>query len=57
MAIGDDWQSIYSWRGSSPDIFMNFSDFSLHKSLGKHKTVFMMENYRSDAAILNDAEK
>lgn len=58
MAIGDDWQSIYSWRGSSPDIFMNFSDFfPVHKSLGKHKTVFMMENYRSDAAILNDAEK
>ncbi|OAT19939.1 ATP-dependent DNA helicase [Buttiauxella gaviniae ATCC 51604] len=58
MAIGDDWQSIYSWRGSSPDIFMNFSEFfPVHKSLGRHNTVLMMENYRSDSKILDDAEK
>lgn len=58
MAIGDDWQSIYSWRGSSPDIFMNFSEFfPVHKSLGRHNTVLMMENYRSDSKILEDAEK
>lgn len=58
MAIGDDWQSIYSWRGSSPDIFMNFSEFfPVHKSLSKQNTVLMMENYRSDSKILDDAEK
>lgn len=58
MAIGDDWQSIYSWRGSSPDIFMNFSGFfPVHSKLKNHHTVMMMENYRSDSKILTDAEK
>ncbi|MEI7284418.1 MULTISPECIES: UvrD-helicase domain-containing protein [Pectobacterium] len=57
MAIGDDWQSIYSWRGSSPDIFMNFSTFfPVHRDLGKHHTVKMMENFRSDEKIIHDAE-
>ncbi|MBA0190658.1 UvrD-helicase domain-containing protein [Pectobacterium odoriferum] len=57
MAIGDDWQSIYSWRGSSPDIFMNFSTFfPVHRDLGKHYTVKMMENFRSDEKIIHDAE-
>lgn len=57
MAIGDDWQSIYSWRGSSPEIFMNFPEiFAAHESLKKCKVVAMMDNFRSDSKILYDAE-
>ena len=25
MCVGDDWQSIYGWRGSSPKYFMEFT--------------------------------
>jgi superfamily I DNA/RNA helicase len=57
MAIGDDWQSIYSWRGSSPEIFMNFSRFfPAHESLNGNKEIHMMENFRSDGKIIHDAE-
>uniref|UniRef100_UPI002349A52A UvrD-helicase domain-containing protein n=1 Tax=Providencia sp. PROV033 TaxID=2949765 RepID=UPI002349A52A len=57
MAIGDDWQSIYSWRGSSPEIFMNFSRFfPSHKKLNGCKEIYMMENFRSDEKIIRDAE-
>ncbi|MFP1908177.1 UvrD-helicase domain-containing protein [Lonsdalea quercina] len=57
MAIGDDWQSIYSWRGSSPEIFMNFSRFfPAHESLNGNKEIRMMENFRSDGKIIHDAE-
>ena len=57
MAIGDDWQSIYGWRGSAPEIFINFSKFfETHPSLGGHKECRMLENYRSVDKILVDAE-
>jgi len=57
MAIGDDWQSIYAWRGSSPEIFMRFSHFfTAHHSMDKCNTIYMMENFRSDSKILQDAE-
>ncbi|HCR1965381.1 UvrD-helicase domain-containing protein [Enterobacter ludwigii] len=57
MAIGDDWQSIYAWRGSSPEIFMKFSHFfPTHESLSKNKNIHMMENFRSDGQIIHDAE-
>nr|WP_301539243.1 UvrD-helicase domain-containing protein [Dickeya dadantii] len=57
MAIGDDWQSIYAWRGSSPEIFMKFSHFfQTHESLNKKMNIHMMENFRSDGQIIHDAE-
>lgn len=57
MAIGDDWQSIYGWRGSAPEIFINFGKyFETHPDLGGHKVCRMLENYRSVDKILTDAE-
>lgn len=58
MAIGDDWQSIYGWRGSAPELFIDFGKhFTPSTSLGGHYECRMMENYRSVAPVIIDAEK
>lgn len=59
MAIGDDWQSIYGWRGSAPELFINFHKyFPVHRDLGGKPAYYqMMHNYRSLEPILRDAEK
>ena len=58
MAIGDDWQSIYGWRGSAPEFFIKFDDhFPVHPDLGVAKICRMMENYRSVEPVIADAEK
>ncbi|WXL24074.1 DEAD/DEAH box helicase [Ectopseudomonas mendocina] len=58
MAIGDDWQSIYGWRGSSPELFMDFDRHFPCKGRGKRSSVLMLAtNYRSIEPIIRDAEK
>lgn len=59
MAIGDDWQSIYGWRGSAPELFINFEKyFPISSELGRKPAIYrMMQNYRSVEPILKDAEK
>ncbi|WP_028631184.1 DEAD/DEAH box helicase [Metapseudomonas resinovorans] len=57
MAIGDDWQSIYGWRGSSPELFMDFDKHFPSKGKTKKSTVLMLEtNYRSIEPVLRDGE-
>ncbi|MFZ6050343.1 UvrD-helicase domain-containing protein [Pseudomonas sp. CR3202] len=57
MAIGDDWQSIYGWRGSSPELFMDFDKHFPSKGKAKKSTVLMLEtNYRSIEPVLRDGE-
>lgn len=51
FVIGDDWQSIYSFRGAK---FQNILDFK--KDYPKAKTIYLEENYRSTGAILEAAQ-
>lgn len=57
MAIGDDWQSIYGWRGSSPELFMDFDRHFPAKGRAKHSAVLTLEtNYRSIEPVIRDGE-
>jgi superfamily I DNA/RNA helicase len=53
LCVGDDWQSIYGWRGSSPKYFMAFN-----KEFPSPTTTRVMlgENYRSHQHIIDAAE-
>ncbi|WP_339487484.1 DEAD/DEAH box helicase [Pseudomonas sp. EL_65y_Pfl2_R95] len=58
MAIGDDWQSIYAWRGSSPELFMNFDKhFPSKGKANKSRVLLMTTNYRSIEPIIRDGEQ
>ena len=57
MAIGDDWQSIYGWRGSSPELFMDFDKYFPSRGGARQSRVLMLEtNYRSIEPVIRDAE-
>ncbi|MFI8610549.1 UvrD-helicase domain-containing protein [Pseudomonas sp. NPDC077649] len=57
MAIGDDWQSIYGWRGSSPELFIDFDRHFPCKGRGKSTTLLLSTNYRSVEAVIRDGER
>ncbi|GHS99283.1 DNA helicase [Planctomycetales bacterium] len=48
--VGDDDQSIYSWRGAAPQHLLNFA-----RDWDDAKIIFLRENYRSTNAILKVA--
>ncbi|MEN8256039.1 MAG: ATP-dependent helicase, partial [Verrucomicrobiota bacterium] len=52
MVVGDDFQSIYSWRGAD---FRNFLDFD--KAYPEAKTFKLQINYRSTPEILDVANE
>lgn len=54
MVVGDDWQSIYGWRGASPKFF---TEFGLRIGTGgtKPKTYLLTENFRSSQNIVDAA--
>lgn len=51
FVIGDDWQSIYSFRGAK---FQNILDFQ--KDYPDAKTIYLEENYRSTGPIIEAAQ-
>lgn len=51
FVIGDDWQSIYSFRGAK---FQNILDFK--KDYPNAKVIYLEENYRSTRPILESAQ-
>ena len=57
IAIGDDWQSIYGWRGSSPELFIDFDRHFPSRGRGKSTTLLLGTNYRSIEPVIRDGEK
>jgi superfamily I DNA/RNA helicase len=54
MAVGDYWQSIYGWRGSSPHFFTGFDkQFPSPTTTG----VTLRDNYRSHQWVIDAAEE
>lgn len=53
MCVGDDWQSIYGWRGSSPEFFMRFAQ--AFPSPG-FRRLMLKENFRSNSQVVEAAE-
>ena len=56
MAIGDDWQSIYGWRGSSPELFMDFDRYFPRRGAKGSETLLLETNYRSVEPVIRDGE-
>ncbi|MFS2067481.1 UvrD-helicase domain-containing protein [Pseudomonas sp. CT11-2] len=54
MAVGDDWQSIYGWRGSSPHYLLEFD--KVFESPVPNQ-VLMQENHRSHQMVIDAAEE
>lgn len=52
FVVGDDDQSIYGFRGASPDIMTSFQ-----RDYPESRRIFLSVNYRSDAAIVEAAGK
>lgn len=53
LCVGDDWQSIYGWRGSSPKYFVEFEERFPSPSVTR---VMLRENFRSHQHVIDAAE-
>jgi hypothetical protein len=53
MCVGDDWQSIYGWRGSSPHFLLKLPD---HFPGAPVTAIQLEENFRSSQKIIDCGE-
>lgn len=53
LVVGDDWQSIYGWRGSSPRYFIDYAKTFVAPATTR---VMLSDNYRSHQSIIDAAE-
>jgi superfamily I DNA/RNA helicase len=53
MCVGDDWQSIYGWRGSSPHFLLNLPN---HFPGAPKTSIQLEENFRSSQKIIDCGE-
>lgn len=53
LCVGDDWQSIYGWRGSSPKYFMEFTKAFAAPA---NTRVMLVDNYRCQQQVIDAAE-
>lgn len=53
LCVGDDWQSIYGWRGSSPSFFLDFEQVF---QASAHSRVMLRDNYRCQQGVIDAAE-
>ncbi len=53
FAVGDDWQSIYGWRGSDVSFILKFKKIFKENN----KVITLPYNYRSDSYIVRAASK
>jgi hypothetical protein len=53
MCVGDDWQSIYGWRGSSPHFLLRLPE---HFPGAPRRMIEMEENFRSSQKIIDCGE-
>jgi hypothetical protein len=53
MAVGDDWQSIYGWRGSSPKFFQQFKQYFPSPNT---LPLMLQQNFRSQQMVIDAAE-
>ncbi|WP_148714729.1 UvrD-helicase domain-containing protein [Chitinolyticbacter meiyuanensis] len=54
MCVGDDWQSIYGWRGSSPHFLL--TNFAQDFPGSEKEPMLMQENFRSSQLIIDCGE-
>jgi superfamily I DNA/RNA helicase len=54
LCVGDDWQSIYGWRGSNPDFLINYKKY--FPSNPEPEEIKMTENFRCYQELIDNAE-
>lgn len=52
MVVGDDAQSIYSFRDATPDNIIDFFEY-----FGEGEDIYLVDNYRSSSEIINFANR
>lgn len=52
--VGDAKQSIYGFRGASPELFTGYrAQFASGQAQGKGRTIFLSDNFRCDAPVID----